>query len=57
MSSSYHDMSNNWSINFKQTYVNKIIMNNIFMNIVNINIFPYRPDEVAMFDCEGLSIL
>ena len=34
-----------------------IIKNNIFMNIVNMNIFPYRPDEVAMFGCESLSIL
>ena len=50
-------MLNDWTIKFKQTYENNIIKNNIFIKIVNINIFPYRPDEVAMFGCENLSIL
>ena len=32
------------------------ILENIFSpNIVWLNIFPYRPDEVAMLGCESLS--
>ena len=40
------------------SYTNKrynIIEDNILHNIVDVNIFPYRPDEVAMFGCESLS--
>ena len=41
------------------SYTNKkrysIIEDNNFHNAVDIYIFPYRPDEVAMFGCESLS--
>ena len=34
---------------------NNIIENIFSLNIVRLNIFPYRPDEVAMLGCESLS--
>ena len=32
-----------------------MIENNFSLNVVWQNIFPYRPDEVAMLGCESLS--
>ena len=34
---------------------NNIIENIFSLNIVWLNIFPYRPDEAAMLGCESLS--
>ena len=34
---------------------NNIVENNFSLNILWLNIFPYRPDEVAMLGCENLS--
>ena len=36
-------------------YKYNIIENNFSLNVVWHNIFPYRPDEVAMLGCESLS--
>ena len=33
----------------------KIIKDNIFLEILRQNIFPYRPEEAAMFGCKSLS--
>ena len=34
----------------------KIMKNNNFLEILRQNIFPYRPEEAAMFGCKSLSI-
>ena len=34
---------------------NNIIETIFSLNVVWLNIFPYRPDEVAMLGCESLS--